>query len=126
MRHLAWKQILIAVAVSFVFGVAFGRFEFSHRMHDKWKDPEARQQWILKRLDTKLVLNTEQEEQIASILKASAPKMDAVRSKIRPELEALRQEVRLQIMPILTAEQQKWYDQMEADRQERKRFGTNR
>lgn len=120
MKKLAWKQILVTFAVSFVLGAVFGRWEFSHLMQEKWKDPEAKQRWILKRLDAGLRLNTGQERQVAEILKEAAPQMEAARAEMKPKLEILRKEVRAKIMPILSPDQQKKYHQMEAERQERK------
>ena len=120
MKKLAWRQILVTFAVSFVLGAAFGRWEFSHMMQEKWRDPEAKQRWILKRLDRGLNLNGEQEQQVAAILKEAAPQMEAARAEMKPKLEILRQEVRAKILPILSSDQQKKYDQMETERQERK------
>ena len=121
LKMFPWKPVIITFAVSFVLGTAFGRWEFSQQMRDKWRDPEARQKWILKRLDSKLHLNADQEKQAAEILRASAPQMEAVKSKIRPEMDALRQEVRQKISALLTPAQQKAYVQMEAEWQERQK-----
>jgi Spy/CpxP family protein refolding chaperone len=120
MNKLAWKQILITFAISFVVGVAFGRWEFASQMHHRWKDPEHRQRFILKKLDSKLNLNPDQEKQVAAIFKDFAPKMEAARSEMKPKMEVLRQEVREKIMPILTPDQQKKYDQMEQEWQQRR------
>ena len=120
MKSLAWKQIIVTFAIAFVLGAALGRFEFAHHMHGKWKDPAERQKWILKRLDDGLHLNGQQETQIAAILQESAVQMEAVHSKVRPELEALRKQTREKIEPLLTPEQKSKYEQMEAEWQERR------
>ncbi len=120
MKKLAWKQILITFAVSFVLGTAFGRWEFSSLMQKKWKDPEARQAWILKRLDSRLDLNASQKEKIAVILKEAAPQWEAIRQETRPRFEAAKQQVREKIRPLLDADQQKKYDQMETEWRERR------
>jgi hypothetical protein len=122
MTRFAWKQVLITFAVSFVLGVAFGRWEFSDGMHKKkWSTPQEKQQWILKRLDSKLYLNAEQEKQITGILQETIPQIEAIRAKVRPETDAVREGARQRIRPLLTMEQQKKYDQMEAEWKERKR-----
>ncbi len=119
----AWKQILVTFAVSFVLGVAFGRWEFSDRqeMERKWKTPQEKQQWILQRLDSKLDLNDEQEKQIAAILQETIPQMEVVRAKIRPETDAIREQARQKIRPLLNPDQVEKYKKMEAKWQERKR-----
>ena len=122
MKHLAWKQIIIAFAAAFVIGTIFGRWEYAEQMKHKWRKPEARQAWVLKRLDSKLELNPDQKEKISAILKESAPEMAAARAEMWPKIEAVRDQVREKIMPILTPEQQKKYDDMETEWRERKRM----
>ena len=120
MKNISWKQILITFAVSFVLGTAFGRWEFSEQMHHRWKDPEARHEWILKRLDSRLHLNSDQEQKISAILKNAAPEWEAIRMEMGPKFDTLRQKVREQIRPLLTLDQQTQYDQMETEWKERK------
>ncbi len=121
MRKIAWKSILITFAVSFVLGTAFGRWEYSEQMKLKWKDPESRQKWVLKKMDRELGLNREQEEKIAAILKETAPEMAAARAENFPKMDAIRQQVRTRISPLLTPAQQQKYELMDKEWQERKK-----
>lgn len=120
MKNLAWKQILITFAVSFVLGAAFGRFEFSHTMQQRWKDPEARQKWILKKMDAKLDLSPEQKEKVGVILREMAPQWEAARAEMKPKFEALRQQVRQKVTPFLDSNQLAKYDEMENEWRERR------
>lgn len=119
MKSLAWKQILVTFAVSFVLGTIFGRWEFSYQAQCKWKNSEGRQEWILKRLDSKLNLSSEQETQVKTVLEEYAPRMHEVKNRMRPELDQLRSEIRTRITPLLNDEQKQKYAAMEAERQER-------
>lgn len=120
MKNFAWKQVLITFAVSFVLGVGFGRWEFSCLVQKKWKDPQNRQEWILKKLDSKLSLDNSQKEKIGVILKDAAPQWEAIRAEMRPKFDIARQQVREKIRPVLNPVQQTKYDQMEAEWRERK------
>ncbi len=119
MKNLVWKQIIITFAISFVLGAAFGRFEFSHNMRNRWKDPEARQKWVLKKMTDKLKLSAEQQGKAAVILRDTAPQREAVRDEMKPKFEAIRLQVRERMTPFLTPGQVVQYDEMEKDWQEK-------
>lgn len=125
MKTLAWKQIIITFAISFVIGTFFGRWEYFKETKHQWKSPEAKQAWILKRLDSKLKLDQGQKEKIALILKESAPKMAAARAQARSKIEEIKEQVKQQILPLLTPEQKIKYEEMEFERRERKRLKVN-
>lgn len=120
MKNLAWKQILITFAVSFVLGAVFGRFEFSQTMHHRWKDPEARQKWVLKKMDAKLDLSSEQKEKITFILREMRPQWEAARAEMKPKFEVLRQQMREKVTPFLTSDQLGKYDEMEEEWRKRR------
>ncbi|HXV27493.1 MAG TPA: hypothetical protein VD913_00865, partial [bacterium] len=56
-----------------------------------------------------------------AILKESIPQFEAIKAKVRPEIDSLRERTRQKIRPLLTVEQQEKYDQMITEWQERRR-----
>lgn len=122
MRNLAWKQIFVAAAVSFVLGTAFGRWQQTQQMRERWHHRESRVEWILKRMDSKIHFTADQRQKVEVILKNASPKMDAIHEEMMPKMEAVRQQVRTEILPLLTPDQQKKFDEMETEWQKRRQM----
>jgi len=60
-----------------------------------------------------LDLTAEQRERIDAIFRASRPRTDSVLRASLPRLEAIRDSVRAEIRAVLTADQQRRFDEME-------------
>ncbi len=112
---LAWKQIVIAFVLGGCVGFAaaqvcpFGRFH-----HHRWGGGRFEQQ-LLDRFSSKLNLTSEQRGQVATILEAKRQKMDALRAEIKPRFEEIRTSTSAEIRQLLTADQQRRFDVMEAE-----------
>ena len=111
---LTWKQIVIA----FLLGGCVGFVVAKHcgpRMFHRHGDGTHFQQRLLDRFSSKLHLTQEQRSQVATILEAKRQKMDTLRAEIRPKFEELRTSTSADIRQLLTAEQQKKFDAMQAE-----------
>ncbi len=116
---LAWKQIAVALVLGggagfvIVQACPLGRFHHRDRGHF--------QQRLLDRFSSKLQLTPEQRSRVATILEAKHQKIDALRAEIRPRFEEIRTSTSAEIRPLLTPEQQKRFDVMEAEWKDRRK-----
>jgi hypothetical protein len=67
-----------------------------------------------KYLRQELILTTEQEQQVVSILDRHQPAMDSIWSLVRPQFDAERQSVRREIRALLSGDQAGKYDALNA------------
>ena len=77
---------------------------------------ETREEALVRRLDRKLELSDWQEEQLRAIIHESFTEIKAVRSRFRPQAEAIIEKSQHRISEILTPEQRKKYEQIVAER----------
>ena len=116
------KARLIVVSV-FVIGVAAGALALNlyqqlSRSSDR-NTPRSGTEMLLKRMNDKVGLASDQQEQIKKILDETADKykdirkeMDPVVKPLEPRFNSVRQETRDRIRALLTAEQLPKYEQM--------------
>ena len=82
---------------------------------------QAREEFIVSRLDRKLDLDDRQEEQVRAIVHETQGEIKIARNQIRPLTEAIIEKAQVKIRAILTPEQVKIYEQMIAAHKERMR-----
>jgi hypothetical protein len=116
------KARLIVVSV-FVIGFAAGALALNlyqqlSRSSDR-NTPRSGTEWLLKRMNDKVGLASDQQEQIKKILDETADKykdirkeMDPVVKPFEPRFNSVRQESRDRIRALLTADQLPKYEQM--------------
>ena len=121
---IAWIQIVLSLVLGIVLGVSFDRFndchcagdcikpfKFGHRLGDfKHKDIKH----ILKRFSKELNLTAEQKTQVSAIFDAKHKKMIELKAEVHPKFEALRKSAHDEINKLLTVEQQKKFDEIDA------------
>ncbi len=122
-----WKTSWHAAVITLLIGFAAGTF-FSQnkRFCDRtWKHGNMKEH-MLQKFSSELNLTEEQKEKVSAIFDAKHPKMMALHDEVRPKFEALRGEAETEIREILTPEQQKKFEEMNArmekKRQEKERF----
>ena len=116
MKTLAWKQITVAVVIGFLLGSGFGMWQARHG-HSRWmrNSPEQKKEWMLGRFIKELKLTDDQKVKVRKILGSSVDQMQALRAEMRPKFQAIRGEMNREIRTILTAEQLKRFEAMEAE-----------
>lgn len=93
-----------------------------------WSYPsrQGAQQWLTR----ELTLTPEQQKQLGAILDDTEQGYRAVRDRVRPEFEAVRQQGREKIRKILTPEQRAKFEdlvrQLDQERERRRREYENR
>ena len=80
---------------------------------------QNREEFIVKKLNRRLNLDSRQEEQIRTIIHGTHEEMKALRNSFRPQTEAIIERSQAKIREILTPEQRKKYEQLIAERRER-------
>ena len=115
MKTLAWKQITVAVVIGFLLGSGFGTWQ-ARQAHPQWgqRSPEQKKEWMMGRFIKELKLTDEQKVKVRKILGSSVDQMQALRAEMHPKFQAIRGEMNLEIRTILTPEQLKRFDAMEA------------
>jgi DNA anti-recombination protein RmuC len=115
------KARLIVIAV-FVIGFAAGALSLNlyQRLTTSSGEPEPRgNAYIIKKIDEKVSLSTDQEEQIKAILDERNKRFDEIKKEIKPlvkpfepRFDALRQEARDKIRAVLTDQQRLGYEDL--------------
>lgn len=123
-----WKSLVVAVALGTFVGVAGA---FADPMdageggaHHNWTRQTPAQR--LERFSQKLKLTPDQRSQVSAIFDASRAKMEALRAEFRPKFEAIRADTQTQIRALLTPDQQKTFDTMQAERAARRKSRSPR
>jgi ElaB/YqjD/DUF883 family membrane-anchored ribosome-binding protein len=116
------KARLIVLSV-FLVGFAAGALSLnlyqSLNPSSKNRGPRGGTEFLIKRMDEKVGLNSEQEEQIKKVLDETSEKYKELRRQMEPQLKdfeprfnAVRQESRERIRALLTQDQLPKYEQM--------------
>ncbi len=118
---LAWKQIVVAFLVGALLGTAGS--QWCAPFHGYGWGSEHSQKRMLDRFNSRLKLTPDQRQKVAAILEAKRSKMGALRAEVHPKFEEIRNSTRAEIRQLLTPEQQKKFDVMNAEHDARaKRF----
>jgi hypothetical protein len=86
---------------------------------------QTREEEIVNRLDRKLDLDKRQEEQVRTIIHETHEQIKVLRNQLRPQTDALIETAQARISAILTPGQRKRYEQMIAERKERRQKKSN-
>ena len=121
----AWQQIAIAFALGGCAGVAVTWSCAPRMFRHRWGSGQF-QQRLLNQFSSKLHLTPEQRTRVAAILDAKRQKIDVLRAEIRPRFEDIRTSTSAEIRQVLTPEQQRTFDAMEADWGARMKRGRDR
>jgi len=122
------KQALIAFLLGIVLGAAGTRMA-APQFHEPWEhhgDRAEFQKKMMERFNSKLNLASDQRRQIAAILEEKRAKIDGLRTQMRPQFEEIRSSTRAQIRQLLSHEQQKRFDEMNAEHEARERKWRDR
>jgi len=106
-----WK-IAAALVVGLIVGYASSTICSRHR-HSRWGSEKSYER-ILERFNSKLNLTPEQKSQVSAILQTSREKIKALQTDIHPKFEEIRNSTNAEIRKILTPDQQKKFDEMQA------------
>ena len=109
----AWKQILAACVVGGVIGGVGVRCSVPYMLH-RHRDGARFQARLLQRFSSTLNLTPGQRTQVAAILQAKRQKIEALRGEIQPRFKELRASTAAEIRQLLTPEQQRTFDVMQA------------
>ena len=124
-------KIWLVVVGVFVLGCVTGAsldslYRLRMRGADQQRGPGRRgTDEALERMKRDLNLNEQQATDIKAILDQTGNEYRALRTEVRPRYDAIRQNARIRIRALLTAEQQKLFDIKAAERDAR-RDGNNR
>ena len=118
------KLTLLLLAALLV-GVCLGFFGNSAiikaRIQKYSQIPENMPEHITAKLTERLALDAEQQEQVLAVLKAYEGRMEETRQQRRALIDALLEEVRLEIAKHLTPEQQAEHKKMLEEMDQRRR-----
>lgn len=111
---------IVAVVLAFAAGLACGKLCGSGKSRGGWGmwGPEGHAK-IVQRFSQKLSLTPDQTEKVSNILEERRRQMRALHYQVRPQFESMRAQTRDQIRAVLTPEQAKTYDAMEAEQDQR-------
>lgn len=112
-----WKQILTSLLIGLFIGAIFGAWGLRYSFYKKaWHGGvhgEKKYARMLKHFSSKLDLNSEQKQRVATILEDKRQKMQTLRAEINPKFKELRDTTSAEIKNVLTPEQQKKFDLMQ-------------
>ncbi len=121
-RNTNWHYIVIALLIGFGSGILFDQSGHFFGPRGKRWDKEH----MMKKFNSRLHLNPEQQQKVSAIFEAQHPKMMALHEETRPKFEVLRNEVDAEIRKLLTPEQAeeltKMSMEMESRRKNREKF----
>jgi Spy/CpxP family protein refolding chaperone len=117
------RKAICGVLLVFVLGILCGLFA-SRLLHNRLESvtggrAQTREEQIVSRLDKRLDLTDEQEEQVRGIVHQTHEEIQALRDQLRPQTEALIEKAQARISGLLTPAQRKEYERMIAERKER-------
>lgn len=115
----AWKVILAALVIyvagivtgNFASGLAKGTQEESQGQQNARPRP-PRMHDLVRRMESRLHLDSEQAEKVREIVEGSLERMRALSDELRPKFETESQSMRLEIEALLTEEQMAKFDEV--------------
>jgi|GEM_PF-1460141 len=117
LRQINWKHLIIGVLLGSIITVVVVKWK-----HVRWQEMrQDRYQRLLEKFGSKLDLTADQKVKVAAILDVKRQKIDRIRSEVRPRYEEVRLNAREEIRLLLNAEQQKKFEELEKERDERRK-----
>lgn len=111
-----WIQFSLILVVGLLLGSVSTVLYINHCMNRLWMN-SGNHNHILDRLGCELSLTPDQKTKVEAILKAEDPEVDKVRCQGRDEFRAIRDKIDAKIRPILTPDQLKKLDALQAQRE---------
>jgi Spy/CpxP family protein refolding chaperone len=109
-----WTHATVAFALGGIVGFAGMWWSAPYFPHRRWGHGQF-QAHPMQRFSSQLKLTPEQRTQVAAILEAKRLKIDAFRAEMKPKFEEIRTSTSAEIRQILTPEQQRRFDEMNAE-----------
>ena len=114
-----WHQVAVSLLIGFALGIFLGHSLLRSCAGSPWRHGGNMKEFMIKRFSSELHLTPEQKTKVAAIFDARHPQMMALHAEIRPKFEALRSSTQTEIRGILTPDQQKKFDELNARMEER-------
>jgi Spy/CpxP family protein refolding chaperone len=114
-----WGPFVLTFITGILLGSSIGWRVFEHHRFEG-RNPEVRNQRMVKLFSRKLALTPDQREKLIKILDEKRQKMDALRNESRPRFEALRLSTQDDIRAILNPDQIEKFNALEAQWEERR------
>jgi Spy/CpxP family protein refolding chaperone len=117
-------KAIVAVMLVFIFGAAGGAL-ITHTFHQAHFEKIAggdripREDHIVKRLTSKLDLNSQQQEKVKAIIHDTQLAMQQIRRQSRPQIEGVLADSQQRISTLLTPDQRTKFEQIIAERKAR-------
>src|SRR5689334_17524836 len=115
---LRWNQIGLTFLIGLLMGTVLGAVR-ARSMFRRPTDPAVRQERMLKKFSSRLDLSADQRQTVGQILNTKRTKIDAIFVQMRPQFEAVRQETSDEIKKVLNPDQQKKYEALDAEMEQR-------
>lgn len=116
MKHLKVILVLLLVfTAGFAGGVVVTRGVVRHFVRNAIANPELVRGKIERDLDRRLRLDPQQRRQVHQILVNSHQKLQTVRREFQPRISEILTNTQREISAVLTAEQQKRFNQFQAE-----------
>jgi len=118
-------KALLGILLVFILGAASGALlthSIDHARSGSYfkGGPAAREEQFVKRLTSKLDLDSRQQEQVRAIVHETHTGIRQVRQQIRPRIESLLEQGQLRINTVLRPDQQEKFRKIIAERKARK------
>jgi hypothetical protein len=113
-----WKAI-VGVTVVFLLGAIAGSlitFGVIRQMYQLGRGPQARTDFVVRKLSWDLWLDAQQRDQLRGIVQDGQQEMKPVRQQIHPQVEAILDRADTKIRAILRPNQVAKFDQLVAER----------
>jgi Spy/CpxP family protein refolding chaperone len=119
------SRAIFGVVLVFVLGILCGILatKLMYRYHTESifsGRAGSREEVIVNRMDRKLDLDDRQEEQIRTIIHETHEAIKTLHNQLRPQTQAIIEMAQAKIRVILTPEQREKYEQMIAERKEKR------
>src|ERR1041385_154339 len=106
-----WIKFALTFVTGLLLGSAATGFYIHHCFTRAWVN-SGNHSHVVNRLSSELGLNADQKAQVEKIFEDETPRLDLIRKGTNDQLKTLRDKTSARIRLILTAEQQKKFDDM--------------
>lgn len=112
---------VVGLILVFILGAGSGSvatyvFSGAHCEKAHGSPPHSREEALLRRLTERLSLDSQQRQQVKTIIHETHDKIHRVRQRIRPEIETLVSESQQRISAVLRPEQRLIFETLNAER----------
>lgn len=115
------NQIIIPLIIGIAIGTMYGHWNAQENKRHHWQKKSDYRQHMMDKFSKKLNLTPEQKEKIIAIFDKAHPEMVELQAEVKPKFDKLRNQTQAEIRQELTPKQQTQFDQMNAEREERRK-----